>query len=73
MRKDEEVEGGEEKAVGAVDLETAKHPTRTVEVEDELDDEDLLGEATLAKLGPVHGESEDEEIDDEVVDDTIKE
>jgi len=65
MRKDEEAEGEDEKAMAAVETESARRPTRVVEDEDELDDEDLLGESTLAKLGPARGEDDEEDGDEE--------
>ena len=52
MRKEEEPE---EEAPVSMDVKAV--PTRgRMEVEAELEDKDLLGEATLAKLGPAHEE-----------------
>jgi len=62
MRKDEEGEQVEQPAMERVPrTEVAPHPRR-VEIEEDLEDKDLLGEATLAKLG---GRQEEEQIDDE--------
>jgi small subunit ribosomal protein S2 len=62
MRKEEEaelVEGAPtaEEAEGSA----AKKSARTVEVEEELEDEELLGESTLAKLTPARKPEEETE------------
>ncbi|MEW6287642.1 MAG: 30S ribosomal protein S2 [Chloroflexota bacterium] len=65
MRKEEDLdvreaaaEAGEEKAV--------RKPARRVELDDELDESDLLGESTLAKLNVSRVEDDlEEEIEDE--------
>jgi small subunit ribosomal protein S2 len=49
MRKEEDLDE-REAAAEAADDKSARKPARKVELEDELDEEDLLGEATLAKL-----------------------
>jgi small subunit ribosomal protein S2 len=54
MRKDEELEAeaAEARLVDATP-ESARRPSNLVEAEEELKDDELLGEATLAKLIPV--------------------
>ena len=54
MRKDEELEAesAEARLVDAT-TESVRRPSNLVEVEEELKDDELLGEATLAKLTPV--------------------
>ncbi len=49
LRKEEEVPAGAEAPVGKA---IARSTTPTLELEEELEDEELLGEATLAKLAP---------------------
>jgi small subunit ribosomal protein S2 len=58
MRKDEDMDE-RDAAAEAVEETSARKPARKVDLEDELDEEDLLGEATLAKLN-VSREEEDE-------------
>ncbi len=60
LRKDEELETPVETAV---DEAAARRTRRPVEEEIELQDEELLGEATLAKLAPSPKEEEDLEIE----------
>jgi len=65
MRKDEEVETEETTTAG----EAAVKVTRPIqELEEELDDEMLLGDSTLAKLS-----RKDEELDDIVEDESEEE
>ena len=58
MRKDEDMDE-RDAAAEAVEETSARKPARKVDLEDELDEEDLLGEATLAKLN-VSREEDDE-------------
>jgi small subunit ribosomal protein S2 len=64
MRKDEELEAEAAMArAGDVEGEAAR-TTRTTEMEDEIEDEKLLGESTLAKLTPAPKPVETEEEND---------
>lgn len=65
MRKDEELESlAEVRASAEAAPEREYKPTRLMELEEELDDDQLLGAATLAKLGPAPEEHENEEIEE---------
>lgn len=66
MKKDEE---SEEQERAQADSPVARKTARVVEADDDLEDEDLLGEATLAKL--THkAEDEDDDSDDESEEET---
>jgi small subunit ribosomal protein S2 len=69
MRKEEDLDE-REAAAEAADDKSARKPARKVELEDELDEEDLLGEATLAKLNVTRedegGEADKEEAEEKV-------
>ncbi len=64
MRKDEEVEREAEKEIAVVETDPTKRTARIVEDDDELDDEDLLGESTLAKLSPARAEDDETESEE---------
>jgi len=57
MRKEDDMDAREAAAEVPED-ESARKPARRVELEDELDEEDLLGESTLAKLNVSREEDE---------------
>lgn len=59
MRKEDDLDE-REAAADATEDRSARKPARKVELEDELDEEDLLGEATLAKLNVSREEDEEE-------------
>jgi small subunit ribosomal protein S2 len=61
MRKDIEPEAVPEAKTEGNSEEAAQHPVGPVESEEELGDEKLLGEATLAKMAPVQDEPPQEE------------
>jgi len=63
MRKEEDMDE-REAAAESIEETAARKPARKVDLEDELDEEDLLGEATLAKLNV--SREEDEGADTEV-------
>jgi small subunit ribosomal protein S2 len=69
LRKDEELEA-EAKLVEGGSTEDDKKPVHTIEMEDELEDVDLLGESTLAKLAPTpkldKAEEEAEAVEEEI-------
>jgi small subunit ribosomal protein S2 len=52
MRKDEEAEAEAQVQAAAAEGQPAEAPVRGTELEDEIEDDVLLGEATLAKLTP---------------------
>lgn len=56
MRKEEETE--EEMEMAAVAAGSRPRPSRVLDIEEDIDDRDLLGEATLAKLGSQREETE---------------
>jgi len=60
LRKEEDMETSEVEASATAD-KNARKSARMVEADDELQDDDLLGEATLAKLNATHDEDENEE------------
>ncbi len=61
-RKDQEDEAeAEAKAIAAAEPEVAEKAAHAVDLEEELEDEELLGKSTLAKLVPPVKESEPEE------------
>jgi small subunit ribosomal protein S2 len=61
MRKDEELEEiAEARTVLEGAPEKEYRPARAMDMEEELEDDQLLGEATLAKLSPPHEEEEEE-------------
>jgi small subunit ribosomal protein S2 len=54
LRKDEELEAeAAESRIGEAAIDSVKKPAHAIDVEEELKDDELLGEATLAKLAPV--------------------
>jgi small subunit ribosomal protein S2 len=54
MRKDEELEAeAAEARIADATSDSIKRPAHTIDMDDELKDEELLGEATLAKLAPI--------------------
>jgi len=55
LRKEEDMETSEAEASATAD-KNARKSARIVEADDELQDDDLLGEATLAKLNATHDE-----------------
>jgi hypothetical protein len=56
MRKDEELEAeSAESRIGEASIDSVKKPVHAIDIEEELKDDELLGEATLAKLSPVPG------------------
>jgi small subunit ribosomal protein S2 len=62
MRKEEEAEAEAQAAANAeASQEDSDKALHAIEMEEELEDEELLGEATLAKLAPSKDEEEDEE------------
>jgi small subunit ribosomal protein S2 len=63
MRKDEELEAeAEAQRAAEAQPEMAEAAMRTVEMDEELEDEKLLGKATLAKLAPAAKPEEEEKI-----------
>jgi small subunit ribosomal protein S2 len=66
MRKDEELEMMEQvrAEAGAMADADQKSP-RAIDMDEDMDDDQLLGDATLAKLAPSHEESEEETRADE--------
>lgn len=72
MRKDEELEEvAEIRTAAETAPEKEYKPARAMDLEDELEDDQLLGEATLAKLGPAHEEEEEEsEASDDIEEET---
>jgi small subunit ribosomal protein S2 len=64
MRKDEEAEA-EAAAAARAEAEPVEAAGRGVELEEELEDEELLGEATLAKLAPAAKPAGEEESEPE--------
>jgi small subunit ribosomal protein S2 len=68
MRKDEELEAeAAEARIADVASESVKRPARAIDLDEELKDDELLGEATLAKLAPAEIEEATTEV--AVVDD----
>jgi len=63
MRKEDDMDAREAAAEVPED-ESARKPARRVELEDELDEEDLLGESTLAKLNVSREEDESNSEED---------
>ena len=63
MRKDDE--DFDEGKTSADEDASAGKPARVVEADDDVDDEELLGEATLAKLNATREEEESDEEDDD--------
>ena len=75
MRKDQEMEEGLAETVSAA-APAVRGPRRQMLEEDELDDTDLLGESTLAKLGARSSKVEEEEevvVEEEVVEEVVVE
>ncbi|GAB4445317.1 MAG: 30S ribosomal protein S2 [Anaerolineales bacterium] len=66
MRKEDDLDAREAAAETAGD-KSARKPARRVDLDDELDEGDLLGESTLAKLN-VSRVEEAEDLDDEISD-----
>ncbi len=72
MRKDEELEAeAAESRLGEGAMDSGRKPSHGIELEEELKDDELLGEATLAKLAPIP-EIADFKMDD-VVEESTKE
>jgi small subunit ribosomal protein S2 len=72
LRKDEELEAEAAAArVPESDFDSVKILAHTIDTEEELKDDELLGEATLAKLAPVPG-TEEIPSNEVVVDETKK-
>lgn len=72
LRKEEE-RAAEELEKAEVSEDEEKAPVHAIEEEEEFEDEDLLGEATLAKLGPARKAEEDGEEDEEDKEDVEEE
>jgi small subunit ribosomal protein S2 len=73
MRKDEELEAeAAESRVADAATDLLKRPVHTIDMDDELKDDELLGEATLAKLAPIP-EIEEVPTEEIVVDETATE
>jgi len=69
LRKDEELEAeAAESRVAEAATDSIKRPAHAIDTEDELKDDELLGEATLAKLAPVP-EKEEATTEEIVLDD----
>ena len=62
MRKEDEADTQERDAEAVAEKPTRK-PVRRVELEEEVAEDDLLGEATLAKLNASRDETEEESED----------
>jgi hypothetical protein len=59
LRKDEELEAEAAAArLPESDFDAIKNLAHTIDIEEELKDDELLGEATLAKLSPIPGTEE---------------
>jgi small subunit ribosomal protein S2 len=71
MRKEEDLDV-RDAAAEAMDDKSARKPARKVELEDELDEGDLLGEATLAKLNVAREDEKPAEETAEAGDDSAK-
>jgi small subunit ribosomal protein S2 len=66
MRKDEELEMMEQvKAEAGAMADADQKSPRAIDMDEDMDDDLLLGDATLAKLAPTHEESEEETQADE--------
>jgi small subunit ribosomal protein S2 len=66
MRKDEELEMMEQvKAEAGAMADADQKSPRAIDMDEDMDDDLLLGDATLAKLAPSHEESEEETRADE--------
>jgi small subunit ribosomal protein S2 len=71
MRKDEELEEvAEIRMASETAPEKEYKPARAMDMEEELEDDQLLGEATLAKLTPVHEEEEEPEASNDIQEET---
>jgi small subunit ribosomal protein S2 len=72
LRKDEELEAeAAASRVGDSTMDSVKIPVNAIDIEEELKDDELLGEATLAKLAPAP-ETEKVTPDEVVVEETVK-
>jgi small subunit ribosomal protein S2 len=69
MRKEDDADT-QERDAEAIAEKPARKPVRRVELEEEVADDDLLGEATLAKLNASRDESEDTTSDESEESDT---
>ncbi|HEX7619912.1 MAG TPA: 30S ribosomal protein S2 [Anaerolineales bacterium] len=70
LRKDEELEAeAAASRVGESTMDSVKVPANVIDIEEELKDDELLGEATLAKLAPAP-ETEEVTLDEVVVEAT---
>jgi small subunit ribosomal protein S2 len=73
MRKDEELEAeAAEARIADAATESVKRPAHAIDLDEELQDDELLGEATLAKLTPIP-ETTEITTEDVVVDDAAAE
>jgi small subunit ribosomal protein S2 len=75
MRKDEELEAeAAEARFAATSTDSVRRPARMMDAEEELKDDELLGEATLAKLAPIPDVEEgtmEEVVAEEVVEEAV--
>ncbi len=72
LRKDKELEAEAAEPRVAEATESVKRPAHAVDMEEELKDDELLGESTLAKLAPVP-EIEEVTVEEVVVEETATE
>jgi small subunit ribosomal protein S2 len=73
LRKDEELEAeAAESRVAEAATDSVKRPAHVIDTEEELKDDELLGEATLAKLAPIP-EIEEITMEEVVVEETATE
>ncbi|HEX7542019.1 MAG TPA: 30S ribosomal protein S2 [Anaerolineales bacterium] len=73
LRKDEELEAeAAESRVAEAATDSVKRPAHVIDTEEELKDDELLGEATLAKLAPIP-EVEEITMEEVVVEETATE
>jgi len=71
MRKEEDLEKEELEPIG--EDEVRERTRARIELEEEFDDEDLLGEATLQKLAESKREAEEKEEDSEPSEEDLNE
>jgi small subunit ribosomal protein S2 len=73
MRKDEELEAeAAEARFAATSTDSVRRPARMMDAEEELKDDELLGEATLAKLAPIP-DVEEGTMEDVVAEEVVEE
>jgi hypothetical protein len=73
LRKDEEIEAeAAESRLAESASDSLKRPAHAIDVEEELKDDELLGESTLAKLAPIPS-IEEIATEEVVVDETVPE